>query len=61
MVEKFLGDSQRSFAAKAEEEVLEIVGGEILRMLLLAGVPEVGEGTLELMTVEVLAHFEDPF
>ena len=61
MVEKFLGESQRSFAAKAKEEVLEVVGGEILWMLLLAGVPELGDGTLELMTVEDFPHFEGPF
>ena len=52
---------QRSFAANAEEEVLEIVGGEILGMLLLAGVPELGERTLELMTVEEFPYFEEPF
>ena len=61
MVEKFLGESQQSFAAKAEEEVLGIVVGEIVGMLLHAGELEDGEGTLELMTVEVFAHLEEPF
>ena len=61
--EKILDQSQSSgsLAAKAEEEVQDEVGREILRVLLLVGEQELIEDQMELKTVKVSLRFEEPF